>query len=388
MALPTTYTIPPGTREFTDGSTDVVRATIEMLISQGHFTNLLSDLSEYAIVKRIMPKHKKVFAGGFDWTFKAAIGSDNKGNGTAKFIGAFENDTFNRVNVLAEGKVSPRFLTASYVYSKLEQVLNSGEASKGKLLAIVEFVKLQLELMYQGAFDLLENTFAGVGPATADDKKTPHGIAFYIQKQAMTGATHSAAANPDGGFDGLDPQLATSATVSTKVACPRCDISSSTYARWANWAARYSKIEKDDLVRKMRIASHKVNFKSPLSLTDPTLSTGRDILTNLAVLQELETILESQNMNLGNDIASKDGKTLFKGTPIDYIPVLDDDTTNPVYMIDWKTLVFGTVDGWEKKVSAPKEDNNDHNLMKGFLDMSCEMVCTNLRNQAVICKAE
>lgn len=383
MALPSTYTIPPGTRSFSDGSPDIVKATAELLIKQGAFTNLLSDLTEYAIVKRIMPRHKKVFAGGLDWTFMTAIASNNTGNGTAKFTGLFENDAFNRVNVLVQGKVSPRFLTANYVYDKREPVLNSGEATQSKLLAIVNFVKTQMELMYQSVYDKLETTFAGVGPTYADDKVTPHGLAFYIQKQSNTDAV----SHPDGAFDGKDPSLPASSSSATPTACPRCNIATSTYARWANWAAQYAAISKDDLVKKMRIASHKINFKSPLSLTDPTLSTGREILTNLNVLQELETILEAQNMNLGNDVASKDGKVLFKGAPVEYIPVLDGDTQNPVYMIDWKTLVFGTVAGWDKKVSAPKEDNAQHNTMKGFLDMSCEMVCTNLRNQAVLCKA-
>lgn len=384
MAFPKDkVTIPPGTRSFSDGSTDIVKATAELLIKQGAFTNLLSDLTEYAIVKRIMPKHKKAFAGGLDWTFMTAIAANNTGNGTAKFTGLFEDDTFGRADVLVQGKVSPRFLTASYAYDKREPVLNSGEATKGKMLAIVEFVKLQMELMYQGVYDKLENTFGGVGPTYADDKVTPHGLAFYIQKQSNSNASSHAL----GGFDGLDPMLPASSSVSTPTACPRCGISSSTYSRWANWAAQYKDISKEDLVKKMRIASHKINFKSPLSLTDPTLSTGRDILTNLNVLQELETILESQNMNLGNDVASKDGKTLFKGTPVDYIPMLDADSQDPIYMIDWKTLVFGTVSGWDKKVSAPKEDNAAHNTMKGFLDMACEMVCTNLRNQAVIHKA-
>lgn len=384
MALPSTYTIPPGTRQFTDGSPDIVKATAEKLIAQGAFTNLLSDLNEYAIVKRIMPKHKKVFDGGLDWTFMLAIASNNTGNGTAKFTGLFEDDAYNRINALVQGKVSPRFLTANYVYDKREPVLNSGEASRGKLLAIVNFVKTRMELMYQSAFDKLETTFAGVGPTYADDKVTPHGLAFYIQKQSNTDAV----SHPDGAFDGKDPSLPASAASATPTACPRCNISTTTYARWANFCAQYASItDKNDCVRKMRIASHKINFKSPLSLTDPTLSTGREILTNLNVLQELETILEAQNMNLGNDVASKDGKVLFKGAPVEYIPVLDGDTQDPIYMIDWKTLVFGTVAGWDKKVSAPKEDNAQHNTMKGFLDMSCEMVCTNLRNQAVLCKA-
>jgi hypothetical protein len=383
MALPSTYTIPPGTRSFADGSTDIVKATAELLIKQGAFTNLLSDLSEYAIVKRIMPRHKKVFARGLDWTFMAAIDAYNNGNNTAKFTGLFEDDAYNRKNVLVQGKVSPRFLTENYVYDKREPVLNSGEASKSKMLAIVEFVKLQMELMYQSAFDLLETTFAGVGPTYADDKKTPHGLAFYIQKQSNSDASSHAS----GGFDGKDPSLPASSSSSTPTPCPRCNISTTTYGRWANWAAQYAAVSKDDLVKKMRIASHKINFKSPLSLTDPTLSTGRDILTNLDVIQELETILEAQNMNLGNDVASKDGKVLFKGAPVEYVPVLDNDAQDPIYMIDWKTLVFGTIAGWDKKVSAPKEDNAQHNTMKGFLDMSCEMVCTNLRNQAVIAKA-
>ena len=383
MALPSTYSIPPGTRSFSDGSPDIVKATAELLIKQGAFTNLLSDLTEYAIVKRIMPRHKKVFAGGLDWTFMTAIASNNTGNGTAKFTGLFENDAFNRVNVLVQGKVSPRFLTANYVYDKREPVLNSGEATQSKLLAIVNFVKVQMELMYQSVYDKLETTFAGVGPTYADDKVTPHGLAFYIQKQSNTDAV----SHPDGAFDGKDPSLPASSSSATPTACPRCNIATSTYARWANWAAQYAAISKDDLVKKMRIASHKINFISPLNLNDPTLSTGREILTNLAVLQEMETILESQNMNLANDLAAKDGKTLFKGTPVSYVPILDGDTQNPVYMIDWKTLVFGTVAGWDKKVSAPKEDNAQHNTMKGFLDMSCEMVCTNLRNQAVLCKA-
>ena len=384
MAFPTDAVyIPPGTRSFSEGSTDIVKATAELLIKQGQFTNLLSDLSEYALLKRIMPRHKKVFAGGLDWTFMAAIASNNTGNGTARFTGMFESDTFNRVNVLVQGKVSPRHLTANYVYDKLEPVLNSCEATKGKMLAIVQFVKLQMELMYQSVYDKLETTFAGVGPTYADDKVTPHGLAFYIQKQSNSDAV----SHPTGAFDGKNPSLPASAADATATACPRCDISTSTYARWANWAAQYAAVSKEDLVKKMRIAAHKTNFKSPLSLTDPTLSTGRDILTNLAVLQTLEEILESQNMNLGNDVASKDGRVLFKGAPVEYIPTLDSDAQDPVYMIDWKTLCFGTVEGWDKKVTAPKESDAAHNTMRGYLDMVCEMVCTNLRNQAVIAKA-
>lgn len=380
MAYPSTYTIPPGSRVFTASAPDVIRCTQELLFKRGAFTNLLSDLTEYAVLNKVFKNHKKVFKGGFDWTFDVAVASGNTGNATAKFTGLYENDDFNRNDVLVQGKVSPRFLTANYVFDKREQALNFLGSRRGDDYgALYDYVKLQMELMYQSAYDKLENALAG-SPAYADDKKTPHGLAFYVQKQSNADAT----SHPTGGFDGKDPSLPASATSSTATVCPRCDIKTSEHSRWANWAAQYAAVSKDDLVKKMRLATRKVNFKSPLSLAEPTLSTGRSILTGVDVLMELESILEAQNMNLGNDVASKDGRVLFKGAPVEYVPTLDADARKPIYLIDWKTLVFGTLAGWEKKVTPPTEDNAAHNTMRGFLDMSVEMACTNLRNQAVL----
>lgn len=380
MAYPSTYTIPPGSRVFTASAPDVIRCTQELLFKRGAFTNLLSDLTEYAVLNKVFKNHKKVFKGGFDWTFDVAVASGNTGNATAKFTGLYENDDFNRNDVLVQGKVSPRFLTANYVFDKREQALNFLGSRRGDDYgALYDYVKLQMELMYQSAYDKLENALAG-SPAYADDKKTPHGLAFYVQKQSNADAT----SHPTGGFDGKDPSLPASATSATATVCPRCDIKTSEHSRWANWAAQYAAVSKDDLVKKMRLATRKVNFKSPLSLAEPTLSTGRSILTGVDVLMELESILEAQNMNLGNDVASKDGRVLFKGAPVEYVPTLDADARKPIYLIDWKTLVFGTLAGWEKKVTPPTEDNAAHNTMRGFLDMSVEMACTNLRNQAVL----
>lgn len=380
MPYPATYTIPPGSRIFSSGATDVIKCTQDLLFKKGAFTNLLTDLQDYAILNKVFKNHKKVFKGGFDWKFDVAVASDNTGNGTAKFTGLFENDEFSRKDVLVQGKVSPRFLVASYVFDKREQAMNFLGSRRGEDYgALYDYVKLQMELMYQAAYDKLENALGG-SPEYADDKKTPHGLAFYIQKQSNTDAT----SHPDGDFDGKDPSLKASKTSSTATVCPRCDIKTSEHPRWANWAAQYAAVTKEDLVKKMRLATRKVNFKSPLSLAEPRLSTGRSILTGVDVIMELESILEAQNMSLGNDVAAKDGKVLFKGAPVEYVPTLDGDARKPVYLVDWKTLVFGTVAGWEKKISAPTEDNSAHNTMRGFLDMSVEMACTNLRNQAVL----
>lgn len=355
---------------------DLVATTMEFMIAKGQFTNLLSDLNDYVAVRELMARHKKTFQGGMDWTFNVAIASDNKGNNTAKFTKLFDTDSSNRVDVIKKGKVSPRFVTASYFYDQRESALNSGS-----MVQRVEFVKEQMTLMYQSFYQLMEEAFWGCR-TYADDDVTPDGIKFWLQKQSDT----AAAAREMGGFDGKNPMLATSATVSTLKAVARAGIDSDTYGRWANWAAQFADVSKTDLVKKMRYAARKTDFKSPINVSEPKLGTGRAIYTDIETLTALEDLLEAQNMNLGNDIAAKDGKTLFKGNPIYHVPFLDNDADHPVYMVDWSTLCLGILGGWDKKVSKPMEVADQHNVRRVFLDASLNFVCTNLRNQAVLTK--
>jgi hypothetical protein len=91
-------------------------------------------------------------------------------------------------------------------------------------------------------------------------------------------------------------------------------------------------------------------------------------------------------MNLGNDLASKDGRTLFKGTPVQYVPKLDADASDPIYMLDWKWLAIGVLAGWENNLTAPYMVPGKHTVRRVDLDCSLEMVCTDLRRQAVMAK--
>jgi len=86
-------------------------------------------------------------------------------------------------------------------------------------------------------------------------------------------------------------------------------------------------------------------------------------------------------------MASQDGRAVFKGTPLTYVPKLDDDSTDPVYMIDWNWMAVGVVDGWEQNLSKPMVVPSKHTVRRVDLDASLNMVCTNLRRQAVFSKA-
>ena len=124
----------------------------------------------------------------------------------------------------------------------------------------IDFVKEQMTLMYQGFYELMESTFWGKRQYKADDV-TPDGIAYWVTRQSNS----DAASHATGGFDGKDPSMPTSSSVATPVTEARAGISTSSYARWANWAAQYAEVKPADLIKKMRLASRKINFKSPLN---------------------------------------------------------------------------------------------------------------------------
>ena len=340
---------------------DFVAATMELMIQKGTFTNLLSDRNDYPAIRELMDKHKKLYQGE-DWTFNVAIAENNNGNGTAKFTKLFDTDASDRVDVMKKGKVSPCFVTANYTYDVREKVLNSGSQVQR-----IDFIKEQMTLMYQSYYELIEGAFWGM-PTNASDDKTPFGIKFWLRPATKTGMGNFEAVNPASGWF-------------------RAGIDSTAYPRWANWSAQYKDVSAADLIKKMRYAARKTNFKSPLKVGEPTLGKGRAVYANTDTVIAMEEILEAQNMNLGNDLASKDGKTLFKSNPVYSVTSLDSDATAPVYMIDWSTLGMGILAGWDKHVSAPEKVANQHNVRAVFLDGSMNFVCTNLRNQAVISKA-
>jgi hypothetical protein len=334
---------------------DAVLLTQNKLIKRGAFVDMQTDLQDHVAVREMWKNRKKTFQGGENWEFEVQIDH----NHSARTVGLFETDGSNLTDTMIKGEVEPRHVNAHYIYDLREKAFQRGGVQ------IVDLVKTRYVGMMVSLYELLEEILWSK-PTDSSDTKTPFGIAYWITKSATTG------------FNGGNPSGFTSG---------KAGISQGTYARWANYTARYTNITKEDLVRKMRVASKKTKFRSPISHATPDVGMGNGIYTNIDVVGYLEEALEDQNMNLGNDVASKDGKTLFKGSPVQYAPYLDNDSTDPVYMLDWKTLAIGVMAGWENNLSKPYMVPNKHNVRRVDLDATLNMIATDLRRQAVIAKA-
>lgn len=331
---------------------DAVLLTQENLVKRDAFLDLQTDIVDHVAVREMWQNRKKTFNGGDVWRWQAQ--TDH--NHSAKVVTLYESDGSAFTDTMIQCEVSARHVNAHYIYDQHEPDFQRGGH------AIADLVKTRYTGMMVSFYELLEQIL-WTKPATSADTKTPYGIQYWITK----GATE--------GFTGLDP---------TGFSAGRGGKSSSNYPRWANWASPYESITKEDLIRKMRKGHRQTQFRSPVSHAQPELGgMGNGIYTNDKVIGLLEEELEKQNMNLGNDVASKDGKTLFKGTPVVFAPYLDNDTENPVYMLDWKWLQVGVMAGWENNLSDPYMVPGMHNVYRVDLDASLNMICTNLRRQSV-----
>lgn len=334
---------------------DLVLLTQEKFVKQGAFLGLQTDLQDYVAVREMWQGRKKVFDGGTEWRFDAQVDH----NHSARTVDLYETDGSVLTDTMIKGSVKPRHLNAHYVYDQREPDFQRG----GR--AIVDLLMTRYVGMRISMFELLEEILWSK-PVDESDHKTPFGIAYWVTKSAVEGFTGG---NP-AGFPG-----------------GRAGISSVTTPRWANWAAQYQQVSKTDLIRKMRRAHRRTQFRSPVSHAQPNLGSMRNgIYTNDNVIGLIEEVLEDQNMNLGNDVASKDGRATFKSTPLTYAPKLNGDTSDPVYMLDWKWLAVGVMGGWENQLTKPCQVPNMHLVRRVDQDVSLNMICTNLRQQAVISK--
>lgn len=334
----------------------LVAFTQERLVQREALLNLMTDLSDFVAVREIWEARKKKFNGGLDWRFD--ILTDQ--NHSARVVGQYETDGSNIDDANVSGKVGPRFVNAHYTYDVTEPLF------QGSDIVIADYVKSKYLRMMQSFYELLEEILWGK-PIDSSDLKTPFGIAYWVTKSATEG------------FYGVDPVGFTDG---------RAGIPSATYPRWANWTAQYSNVSKSDLIRKMKKGFQRIKFRSPLSMSEPKLGGMKNgIYANGDTLLDVETILETNNMSLGPDLNSQDGRSVFKGTPLTYVPYLDNDSTDPVYTLDWEWLAVGVLDGWEQNLSKPAVVAGKHTVRRVDLDASLNMVCTNLRRQAVFSKA-
>lgn len=331
---------------------DLVATTIRNL-GKPDYVNLMTDIQKFTAFNGLLDdKQVQEQSGGYGVQWDVAVNN----SGTARNSGMGPQDNPRIVSTMIQAQADWRGMTADYSFLEEEVAMNSTDGER-----IVDLVaERRVACMYAIA-ELFEFDWWGP-PVALTDTVTPWGVNTWVVKNATEG------------FNGGAPSGYTVIG----------NINPTTYPRWKNYTAPYTNVAPDDLVRKWRRAARKTNFQPPVPNPEPGTGVRYGYYTNDTVLNALEELLVSQNENLGRDIAKYDNSVMFNNAPVEWVPVLDRDTTNPVYGINWGKLKTKVLKGWWLKETNVPNYPGQHTLSAHFLDCRFQPICYNRRNQFVI----
>lgn len=337
---------------------DLLTTTLKEL-GEMKWTDISSDLQKHVAMRNLMRKNRVVLDSGTSIQWNLMVGN----SGAARATGLYGTDNVNVGEVMKTAEVPWRHYTTNYAFDRREIAMNRTPRR------LVDLMKIRRIDCMTALAELWETDFWTL--PTSTDTVSMYGVPYYVVKSAT--AASKANAN---GFNGGAPSGYSAGTAG---------LSSTTYPRWSNYSDAYTNISKDDLIRKWRRAATMTDFTPPVDGT-PTYSTGDSLgwYSSYPVVAGTEELLEAQNDDLGTDIASMDGKTLFRRVGLTWVPKLDNDTDGPIYGINWGYFKIYVLRGeWlnETKIDITP---GQHTVASVHVDSSLNPICKDRRRQVVL----
>lgn len=327
------------------------------------WTDLIGDQREYIVLPKLMNKNKMKWASGTQHNYRVVTDS----NGSFAFCDTIaDTNTNSRVDAIVKATIPIRSFKWSWWIDKHEKTFNSG---KMKLL------NLLLELRITAAADGVKNLEKAMWRACgATDTVTMWGIPNWIVKSA-TAATF---ANNNGFNGGV-------ASGWSDVA----GISPTTYTRWQNYTDAYADVSTPDFVRKLGRALEMTKFM-PIVKEVPSIATGyeMEMYSNYdQVVGPVAELMRGQNQNIGTDLQNNQNAVSIRGIPFKAIAALDDDTTGPIYGINWSTFFgVGNPEWWmrESVFDGTGGLGGKRNVVETYTDTMYNTRCVDRRKNFVL----
>jgi hypothetical protein len=336
----------------------LVKAT-QNYIQRTKFVSIVQEY-QYHIVPQLMRKERMTQGGGtgYEWRVEV-LGNDQSSNWVG--LAAVTRPTINEAYVTAS--VPWRHLQDDWSYDIREPALNSGDKEK-----IFDLIKQREVDSQRKHADKMEAAFWSK-PADSTDTLLPFGIPYWIVQNNTEGFNGGNASGFTAGPGGVDR---------------------STYSGWKNYSGQYTAVNKADLIKKMRGAIRLCNFTPPVnypSLTGETTSRSKldyGLYTTRTVVEAFDELAEAQGELKTNDVASKDGKAMFMGMDVNWVPYLDAATSNnPIYGLAFNTWRFAYLKGFVDRRSEPMTSKDQHTVVTQFTDSTLNGACMDPRKNFV-----
>ncbi len=359
-----------------DDIADLVKGTLVDL-GRLKWTNIATSFQKYVFGSNMLRKEKVGFESGRDIQWNLQVAQSN----AARMVTLGEPDVVTIKDTMQTAVIPWRHLTTSWAVIRQTLKMNREPAK------IYDLLKEYRSASMISLAELIE-TQGWNSPTSSTDVVN------------MLGVPHWLVPNATQGFNGLNP-------FGFSAGCG--GLSSATYANWANYTDSYGQVTKQDFVRKWRRATVFTEFESPMNVDIPTYNTGNKhgFYSTYYVVGLAEEILEQQNDNLGHDIASMDGKVMFRRTPLTWVPKLETLSgtgsaastgtfvnatytssggypLNPLFGINWGVMRPIFLKGEYMLEHGPIPVPFQHTALQTFVDISMNVECRDRRLQFVM----
>lgn len=294
--------------------------------------------------------------------------------GQARFRQMYDTDEINVAMVQKEIDIPWTQLSTQYAWDEVE-LMTQMNSTKG----YISLIKTKVNDALWAWADIIEER-GWQTPTNVADTLYPYGVPYFLNKLNATVTT--------GGFEG---QTIRYGDASTGTVC--AGLSAVDNAKWRNYADTYVTVD-NSLLKKFRKAFRSTRFYPPRFIKNP----GDDAMSDRAIycggdeFDALGDLLDKRDDNtqpkdaMGSvRVRINDLGTMFvNGHPIIYVPILDDDSDNPIYAVDWKKLQAVVQDGYWMKEKAPMESSFAHTVAVVYVDGRCCILCTNRKTAGFV----
>ena len=343
---------------------DLIETTLRHM-DKVKWTDIVVDLQRHTAMPQLLKKNRVEFGSGHGHQFNLRVDSNN----AARNVKLNEDAPPTPADPQIRGQLAWRH---SETHWAIEERIIAMNREPARLVNLLKTSRVDAMTSLAG---LMEENFWGSPPAKGDTLK-PLGVNYWI---ALGG-------DSDKGFLGNLPESG-GYVAGDKIG--GVDPANATYgARWKNYVDFFSKVSKSDLIRGWREAAVKTDFRPPVD--GPYNNVGQQFAfyTSYAIISRMEEILESQNQNLGNDVASKEGLTTFRRTSVNWVPILDVDqgnvAQNRVYAINWKNFPPVFLSGEYMRESNVSPHPLHHRTITQYIDCTYNFLCNDRRSQFVL----
>lgn len=338
--------------------TDLTVTTLKQL-GRGKFEQIAQTVQEHHAFSKIFKEEKVQEDDGYalQWDLMPTFSKNFRSTGL------YAKDNINVQDNNITGTVPWRHQTTGWLIERREVLENAGPSR------IVDLIKQRRIDCMIGIAEGYEQLWWGK-PADSTDNVTLFGVLYWFVYNATEGFNGGNATGFTGGPAGVD-----------------C----TTQPNWKHWTANYANVSKQDLIKKMRRAYRKTQWRSPVDIPDFRRGSGQDYgyYMNENTLLALEDLGEAQNENIGRDLATFDGTMTFKRHSLNYVPYLDAlSTSNPIYGINWSYFFPVFLRGDYMRESKPIWLPDRHNTQVVYMDNTMNTKCVDRRRQQLFAIAD